>query len=194
MKTNSVWAWVLLATVASTAHAATGNLVVFDDADENGFDHAAAICSNGYYYEETSVVHSGTAAMGISKQFDNNGAGWGAPTNYSASSDYDGVAFWVNSGNTQSTLTSLAVYDMDGNPHFAHLEDIYGASLPAGTWIHFDIPFGSPYFAAAYSTPPATVQAFCVITHSPSGSPSDVLYLDDVALTGADIFKDGFGN
>lgn len=181
-----------LAVVASGAHAASGNLTVFDDADENGFSHANASCSTNSFFGETQVVHSGTAAIAISKQQDNNGAGWAAPTTYSASSDYDGVSFWVNSGNSQSSITSLAVFDAGNNPHFLHLEDVYGAALPASTWIRFQIPFSSPFFQVALSTPPATVQTICVITHSPSGSPGDFLYLDDVNLTGADIFKNGF--
>ena len=60
----------------------------------------------------------------------NNGAGWASPSTYSASSDYDGVSFWVNSGSSQSTLTSLAVFDKDSNSHFLHLEDLYGLHFP----------------------------------------------------------------
>lgn len=181
------------AIVACNAHGATGNLPVFDDTDRNGFDLASAICSNGALLE-AAVVHGGNAAIGISRQNDNNGGGWLAPRVYSASSDYDGVTFWVNSGNAPSAHTSLAVYDMNSDPHFMHLEDMYGAPLPANTWIQFQVPFSSPLFAAALSSPPETVQTFCVITHSATGGPGDFIYLDDVWLNGADIFKDGFGN
>jgi len=182
------------ATIACNASGATGDLVVFDDADQNGFNHAGASCSTGGdVYGETAVVHSGTAAVALSKQQDNNGAGWLAPATYSASSDYDGVTFWVNSGNNPSAHTSLAIFDASFNPHFMHLEDAYGAPLPAATWIHFQVPFSSPLFATALSSSPDSVTAICVITHSASGSFSDFMYLDDVSLTGVDIFKDGFG-
>jgi hypothetical protein len=70
---------------------------------------------------------------------------------------------------------------------------MYGAPLPANTWIEFTVPFSSPYFATASSTSPATVQAVCIINHS-DGGPTSYLYIDDVALTGADIFKNGFEN
>ena len=187
-----VRAALFLAVVASSAHAASGNLTVFDDTDENGFNNAAANCSTGSIFGETQVVHSGTAAIAISKQQDNDGAGWTAPAIYSTSSDYDGVTFWVNSGNSQSSITSLAVFDASNTGHFLHLEDVYGAALPANTWIQFQIPFASPYFQVALSTPPDSVQAICVITHSPTGSAGDFLYLDDFSLRGADIFKNGF--
>lgn len=192
MTRHFVRAALFLAVVSSGAHAASGNLTVFDDADENGFNHAAASCSTGSIFGETQAVHSGSAAIAISKEHDNNGAGWAAPTTYSASSDYDSVTFWVNSGNSQSSITSLAVFDASNTGHFLHLEDVYGAALPANTWIQFQIPFASPYFQVALSTPPDSVQAICVITHSASGSASDYLYLDDFSLRGADIFKNGF--
>ncbi len=193
MNKRSVPALLIAATVASNAFCATGNLVIFDDTDENGFDHPGAICTGQIIFGETAVVHSGSAAVGVSKNIDNNGMGWVAPTAYSASSDYDGISFWVNAGSNQTTLTSLAVFDALNDPHFLHLEDMYGAPLPVNTWIQFQIPFSSPFFAANSSTPPATVQTICLINHS-GGGPSEFFYLDDVALTGADIFKNGFDN
>jgi hypothetical protein len=183
---------LLVAILQSSAYCATGSLVVFDDADENGFSHAAASCGSSPFanFGETTTVHSGSAAIAISK-LDNNGAGWLASTSYSASTDYDGMDFWVNAGDTQTTLTSLAVSDASFTPHFLHLEDMYGAPLPVNTWIHFQVPFSSPFFAVALSTPPETVQMVCVISHETDGM-TKFLFLDDVSLRGADIFKSGF--
>ena len=195
MNRYSLLALLYSATIVGNACGATGDLVVFDDADQNSFSHDGASCTTGGdVFGETSVVHGGTAAVGLSKQYDNNGAGWLAPVSYSATSDYDGVSFWVNSGNSQSTLTSLAIFDASYDPHFLHLEEMYGGPLPAATWIHFQVSFSSPLFASALSSSPDTVQAICVITHSATGSYPNFLYLDEVSLTGADIFKDDFGN
>jgi len=183
------------AIVACNAHGATGNLVVFDDADQNSFDHNAALCTTGGdFFGETTVVHSGTAAVAVSTQNDNNGGGWAATVSYSATSDYDAVTLWVNAGNNSRAHTSPAIFDMSGNPHFMHLEDMYGGPLPAATWIQFVVPFGSDLFQQALSTPPDTVQSICVITHSATGSFTDFFYLDDVSLRGADIFKSAFEN
>ncbi len=183
-----IFAFLLFAT--RIVHAATGDLIIFDDSDENGFNHAAATCTGAALFGETSVVHTGTAAVAIQKT-DNNGAGWAAPTLYSAESDYDGISFWFNAGTEDTTLTSLAIYDGEANEHFLHLEDAYGGPLPANTWIRFDIPFASSLFASASSTSPTTLQTICFINHSSGGSPP-YTYVDDIALTGADIFKDGF--
>ncbi len=182
--------FVFLLFAAQTVHAATGDLIVFDDSDENGFNHAAATCTGAAQFGETSVVHGGSAAVGIQKT-DNNGAGWQAPTIYSAESDYDGIAFWFNAGSQSTTLTSLAIYDGSNTAHFAHLEDDYGGPLPANTWIRFQIAFASPLFAKAGSTASTTIQTVCVIDHSSGGSPP-YIFIDDIALTGADIFKNGF--
>jgi hypothetical protein len=183
-------ALLIAATVASKAFCATGTLIVFDDADENGFSRPNASCSNGSSLESVTV-HSGSTAVYIPRMQDNNGAGWAAPSSFSASADYDGITFWINAGSSPTVVTSLGVYDADNTPHFLHLEDVYGAALPANTWIQFQIPFSSPYFEANSYTPPATVQTVCVISHS---SGAGYYFLDDVALTGADIFKDGFEN
>lgn len=183
---------LLSAVLQSSAYCATGSLVIFDDADQNGFNHNEAACgsSNFYNFSETTVVHSGSAAVAISK-LDNNGAGWPTPTTYSASSDYDAVDFWINAGDTQTSLTSLAISDASFTPHFLHLEDVYNAPLPVNTWVHFQIPFSSPFFAVASSTPPETVTVVCLISHDTDGQ-TKFLYLDDVSLRGADIFKNGF--
>lgn len=188
------FALLLVAALQSSAQGATGNLAVYADADAIGFDHNGASCgSSSYaYWAETNVVHSGSAAIAVSK-LDDNGAGWLSSTTYSASSDYDGISFWINAGDIQTELTSLAIWDDSFTPHFLHLEDVYGASLPVNTWILFHIPFSSPFFVTALSTPPEMVKMICLIDHSGDGQ-TKFFYLDDIMLTGADIFKSGFEN
>jgi hypothetical protein len=149
------FALLLIAALQSSAQGATGNLTVYADADAIGFDHNSAGCGSSSFasWAETTVVHSGSAAVAVSK-LDNNGVGWQSLATYSASSDYDGISFWINAGDIQTELTSLAIFDGSFTPHFLHLEDVYGASLPVNTWISFHIPFSSPFFVTALSTPP----------------------------------------
>ncbi len=99
--------------------------------------------------------------------------------------------FWFNSGQIATTTTSFGVSDGMGNQHFLHLEDIYGGPIPAATWIRFEIPFSSPYFEVNHYTPPTDFGFFCVINHT-SSLMQNFMYVDDVTLTGADIFKNGF--
>jgi hypothetical protein len=185
-------ALVVAASVWNPAYALTGNTIVYDDADENSFNHNNAACGTSMVFFQGSVVHQGTKAIAVSR-LDNNGIGWGGAATYSTTSDYDGLVFWINAGDTPTTVTSLGVYDSALAAHFLHLEDIYGGPLPANTWLRFDIPFSSPYFALRGYVPPPDFYQFCLINHS-AGSQSTFIYVDDVTLTGADIFKDGFQN
>ncbi len=152
MQKRLVLGLLIVATFASNALGATGTVVVFDDSDENGFNHAAAICGGTILFGETDVVHSGSAAIAAPKT-DNNGPGWAGPSSFSTAADYDSVSFWINAGSMQTTETSLAIYDALSNTHFLHLEDVYGGPLPVNTWVQFKIPFSSPFFAVASSTP-----------------------------------------
>lgn len=185
---------VLLSAVsASNVYSATGNLIVFDDADRNGFDHNAAYCgtSAGTYFNSTIFVHSGTVAVAVSR-LNSVGIGWLAPTTYSTSSDYDGVSFWINAGNYPTELTSLAVYDAANKPHYLHLEDVYGGPLPTHLWVHMQIAFSSPLFTDS-SGPPLTLNTLCFINHSQGAQgPDYFVSFDDVSLTGAVLFKSGF--
>jgi hypothetical protein len=191
MTTRLLAAFFVAIMACGPACAVTGNVIVYDDADENSFNRFAASCEGGSsVFDQTTVVHSGTHALAVSRQ-SANGVGWAGPTNYSTSSDFDGVVFWINPGNDPTTSTSLAVFDSASNNHFLKLEDIYGGPLPAATWIRFEIPFSSSFFTSAGSTPPDDFSQVCVINHS-SGSMTNFLYIDDVSLTGADIFKDSF--
>ena len=189
---KSSLAFLLMVALQSGANGATGNLVVYDDADGAGFSHDGADCTNMAFFNETTVVHGGSAGIAIPK-VDTAGAGWLAETSYSASSDYAGISFWINAGDSATEVTSLGVYDASFAGHFLHLEDVLGAALPANTWIHFQIPFSSPFFAFNSYTPPETVKEICIISHNAEGM-TKFFYLDEVTLTGADIFKNGFEN
>ena len=137
-------------------------------------------------------MHTSSDAIAVQKT-NNSGIGWVSAVTYSTASDYDSVDFWINAGNAPTTLTSLAVYDGEAIAHFLHLEDASGAPLPANTWVHLQIPFASPFFETAFSTSPTTIQTVCIINHSGGGN-TQFLYVDDVVLIGADIFKSGFEN
>ena len=61
MDKRCVLGLLIFATFASEALGVTGNVVVYDDMDENGFNHAAASCGFDFvFYGETVVVHNGT--------------------------------------------------------------------------------------------------------------------------------------
>jgi hypothetical protein len=190
MMKRSLAALIVVSASSGSAYGVTGNTVVYDDQDQNAFNRYAAACGFGSFINQSGAVHSGSMAMAVTRN-DNDGVGWAGTQVYSTASDYDGVEFWFNAGNIATTITSFGVSDGSGDMHYLHLEDIYGGSLPAATWIRFAIPFSSPYFQSNGYTPPASFGFFCVINHT-SSAQQNFMYVDDVTLTGADIFENGF--
>jgi hypothetical protein len=56
MYKHALFAFLITAIVSADAFAATGNIVVYDDTDENQFNHNAAACGDGgAFFGETSV-------------------------------------------------------------------------------------------------------------------------------------------
>lgn len=171
----------------ATAWGASGNLIVFDDADENGFDHNASVWATGMSLE-TGDVHSGTVAVYVVFQ-DFNAASWQAPSTYSTTSDYDGISFWVDypSGETQDLAFLLynGAGDIVGR---IDLAAAYG-TLPTNTWVNVRVPFNSLTVPVGTSDPDHFDN---IVIRTYHGAGTTHFFVDDVALTGADIFKDGF--
>lgn len=178
----------LAMTVANaTAWGASGNLIVFDDADENGFDHNASLWAGGMSLENVDV-HSGSEAAMVRIQ-DFNGASWQAPDTYSTISDYDGISFWIKdpSGDAQD-LAFLLYNSADEIVGKITLADAYGA-LPAGVWVNVHIRFSDLANTSEISD---TTHFDNVVIRTYHGAGNTFFFVDDVALTGADIFKNGF--
>ena len=182
---------LLFATAMTTAfnvHGATGNQIVFDDADENGFSHAFSIYSSGFvFYNVPNPVHAGTVSVGIRDEL-SSAASWLAPATYSTVSDYDGVSFWVNGGNNGGQNATVVLYNQMDLVGTTSLASLYGAPIPANTWIHLQLSFFSPLFNPAGDN----ATTFTDLTFRSHGANTELFFLDDIALTGADIFKSGF--
>jgi hypothetical protein len=190
MNRQSLLLLLVVATMASVANAASGNLVVFDDADQNGFSHLnSAYGAGNVTFNATSVVHGGTIAVAGNND-PTSVASWLAPATYSTLSDYDGVSFWVNGGNDGSEDITVVLYNVDGLVGSVSMADLYGAPIPINTWIHLQADFASALFNPGGGNP-TTFTDIAFRCHS-SGGPSSFFFLDDIALTGADIFKNGF--
>ncbi|MEO7326803.1 MAG: hypothetical protein ABIW82_18425 [Dokdonella sp.] len=174
---------------ARVSWGATGTLTVFDDADQNGFDHNASTYAIGMSLQQ-SVVHSGTTAAVVSMQ-NFNAASWQAPTTYSTASDYDGISFWLFDGLSSGTQDlALLLYNTDNViVGKIDLAVAYGAPLPYATWINVRIPLNN--LPNPQNVPDPTLFNNIVI-RTYSGSGNNYFFIDDVALIGADIFKNGF--
>jgi hypothetical protein len=180
---------VLFATAtAFNVYGASGNLVVFDDADANGFDHNTSIYSAGtVFYNATTTAHGGTISVRITDD-QSAAASWAAPATYSTLSDYDGLSFWVNGGDNGGENVTAVLYNQNTLIGTTSLADMYGAPIPINTWVHLQLSFFSPLFNPQGDNP----TTFTDITFRSHDLNGDIFYLDDIALTGADIFKSGF--
>ncbi|MEO7323624.1 MAG: hypothetical protein ABIW82_02220 [Dokdonella sp.] len=179
-----------VALVATSARAATGSLSVFDDADENGFNRFNCPFGNGDGLDHVTV-HSGTAAIGVVVA-DFNSACWQAPAAVSRLGDYDSISFWVNAGSSAPQDLRFLLYSGIDIVGKIDLVTVYGAPLPASTWVFVRISL-SDLPADPNSTPPqpTTFDDIVIRTYT-SGGASDRFFVDDVVLIGADIFKNGF--
>jgi hypothetical protein len=181
----------LLAAAASDACAATANLIIFDDAVENGSDCSSTGDLPGYPIRIpfTTTFHTGTASIGIQ---DHVGVafGWCPTAAYSIASDYDGISFWVNGGTQGGENVVLALANSSSTVVSATLAALYGAPLPINTWVHIQSSFFSPVFS--YPDAAVTFNSIAFYVYSTAGSGNDFFFLDDIALIGVDIFKNGF--
>lgn len=171
------------------AHAASGSLTVFDDADENGFNRFFCTFDEGAQLEQ-DTVHSGTSAIGVTiANF--NSICWQAPTSLSRVRDYDAVSLWVNAGFSAPQDLRFLIYGNGEIIGKIDLVTVYGGPLPAATWIPLrislaDLPVDAP------PTDPEHFDDIVVRTYSNGAGGADRFFVDDVALIGADIFEDGF--
>jgi hypothetical protein len=185
------WALLLssMAFATAVAHAASGSLTVFDDADENGFNHLFCTFGDGAQLEQ-DTVHSGTTAMGITiANF--NSTCWQAPSSLSRVHDYDTISLWVNAGFSAPQDLRFLIYGNGEIIGKVDLVAVYGGPLPAATWIPLrislaDLPVDVP------PTDPDLFDDIVIRTYSTGMGGADRFFVDDVVLIGADIFKDGF--
>jgi hypothetical protein len=181
--------WMAMA--ATTAQAASGSLTVFDDADRNGFNRFACFFGSGAQAEQ-DTVHSGTTAIGVTIA-DFNSACWQASAPLSRLSDYDSISLWVNAGSSAPQDLRFLLYsgmDIIGK---IDLVAVYGAALPASTWIPLRISLSDlPPDSGSTPPDPSVFDDIVIRTYTTGAGGPDRFFVDDVVLIGADIFKDGF--
>jgi hypothetical protein len=166
------------------------NLIVFDDAAENGF---TTCLTQPPVEPEITVVHSGSVAMQVPNTAADNLYFCGPV--YSLISDYDGISFWINGGTSGGETIYLLISDdtdFQNDPLLVELATLYGGPLPSNQWVHIQGVFSEPPFSRAYDNPFAP-PTFNRLTFEIESSGAGLYYIDDVVLTAADIFKNGFG-
>ena len=146
-------------------------LVVYADQLQNGFEDGSWGTHN---MAETSVVHSGTAAISFE------------PSNWSGLSlgraggidlsQYEAVQLWVHGGTAGGQ--KLRVIAVAGDPigDGASLETFLpGGKVPAGSWVQATVPF------ASLGATSGSLTAFRIMDWT--GASQATVYFDDIQLT-----------
>jgi hypothetical protein len=179
--------WLLLVIAIAWVPAWAGDLVIYDDSSENGFDDG---CTFGAApdFAETAFVHSGT--FGISFSTANFGAvSWCTPTTLSTT-DYSGITLWVNGGASSGQDMQLVVGLAGNIVASASLDTLLGHAIAANTWVQVAASFDNAPTAFDGNFDQISIQS-----NSMASQPT--VYFDDVSLigrvSGTDwIFKSGF--
>lgn len=162
--------------IAGLAVSAQGQtLVIYDDADSNGFN-------SGYSYgaplpdmNSTAVVHGGAKAVAFTGS-NYNALAWGRASSVSTAS-YPVLRFWIHGG--AGGGQQLRIYaSASGAGADAELEPfIAGGSVAAGEWRQVTVDLTAPPFSLA---------AFDRIDiQSDQAAAQPVVYIDDVVVTQA---------
>jgi hypothetical protein len=183
------FAWLLSLAWLS---AGAADLVIYDDASENGFNPGCSFFATPDF-AETTVVHSGSDAISFAPAMF-GAVSWCAPSSLSTT-DYSALTFWVNGGASGSQNLQLVV-GLAGNPVVsASLDTLLGQSIPAGTWVQVNASFDA--MPSQYS---GNFDQISIQDNSGNdpGTPQPTVYFDDVILSARaagssdEIFKNGF--
>jgi hypothetical protein len=167
------------------------DLVIYDDASQNGFNQNCSF-NAATNFAETTFVHSGID--GISFSATNFGAvSWCTPASVPLSTtNYSGITFWVNGGASSGQDLQL-VFGLAGNPSpvaSASVDTLLGHAIAANTWAQVTASFDNAPMLYNGNFDQISIQ-------SNTAGAQPTVYFDDVRLigraSGTDwIFKSGF--
>ena len=178
-------AMALLLSACITATAA--DIVVYDDASHAGYDQDCSF--NGvaadFDFANADPVHSGSASIRFTPEaFD--AVSWCTPL--TSTVDVAGISFWVNGGASGGQDLELAFALLGGAQAQASLATLYGAPLPADTWVQINASFDAAPMQYA-----GNFDQFWILSNTGTVQPD--VYIDDVSLLGRTpnaIFANGF--
>ncbi|MDR3388549.1 MAG: hypothetical protein P4L92_15995 [Rudaea sp.] len=172
-------------------HAWAGDLVIYDDASENGFNQGCSFDATPNF-AETAVVHSGTFGISFAPaQF--GAVSWCAPMSLSTT-DYSGITFWVNGGASGGQDLQLVIGLAGAPVASASLASLLGQAIPANSWVPLTASFDNAPTQYSGNFDQISIQDN---SGNAAGSPQPTVYFDDASLIGRvsasdEIFKNGF--
>ena len=175
------------ALLACAGAVSASDLIVYDNASENGFDQSCSFggAASDFDFANISPVHSGGDSIRFTPDT-SNAVGWCTPSAYSAISDHSGIDFWIYmSDSSEGDAIALVLGNAGNAVATQSLQTLYGSPIPTNTWVEIQTTFASApmNYGGAFDQ---------VYIQDESGALQASVYLDDVALMGSDrIFADG---
>jgi hypothetical protein len=151
---------------------AQSNLVIYDDALENGFQNWGWAVLN---YVNTSPVHSGSDSISVTITNGYIGIQIVNPTQVD-STPYTNITFWLNGGSSGGQhLQAYGLLDVTNNPATAQPPRVALANPTANTWTQYTVSLSSLGVANA-----ANFTGFVIQDSANSAEPT--FYMDDITL------------
>ena len=174
-------------TSAGAAHAA--DLVVYDDALQNGFQDWSY--GGGSNFANASPVHAGTKSISLAGN-SYNAVSFVKPSAGFTAAAYPSLRLWIHGGSGSNQALTLILQNTvvaDPNPPSVSLNTyIAGGGPTAGTWKQATIPLATAF--------PSIASFDRIDIQSNAAGTQPTVYFDDVALLGAalpdPIFSNGF--
>jgi hypothetical protein len=185
--------FLFLVTSVAWVPAMAADLVIYDNASENGFDQNCSF-NAAPNFADTTVVHSAPNAISFAAaQF--GAVSWCTPGSLSTT-NYSGITLWVNGGPSGGQDLQL-VFGLSGNINpvaSASLATLLGHSIAPNSWVQVTASFDNGPMALNGNFDQISIQDN---SGNAVGSPQPTVYFDDVTLVGRvngsdEIFRNGF--
>jgi hypothetical protein len=180
-----IFLWLVLAIAWFPALAA--DLVIYDNASENGFNQNCSFKA-APNFADTTLVHSAPNAISFSTT--NFGAvSWCTPSVLSTT-NYSGITFWVNGGASGGQNLQLFISNNSNGVASASLATLLGHAIAANTWVQVTASFDNAPMAFNGNFDQISIQSNTVVAQP-------TVYFDDVTLVGRvngtdEIFRNSF--
>jgi hypothetical protein len=190
--------WLLLVIAIAWVPAWAGDLVIYDDSSENGFDPGCSF--NGvaadFDFANTLPVHTGTHSIRLTPE-DFDAVSWCTPGEGVpplATTNYSGISLWVNGGASGGQNLQLIIGLAGNAVASASIDTLLGHAIAANTWVQVTASFDNAPTAFNGNFDQISIQDN---SGNAPGSPQPTVYFDDVSLVGRvsgsdEIFKNGF--
>ena len=164
----------LLVIAGAWVPAMAADLVIYDNASENGFDPNCSFAA-APNFAETTIVHSAPNAISFAPA--QNGAVSWCAAGLLSTTNYSGITFWVNGGASGGQDLELVFGSGGIVAAQASLATLLGHAIAPNTWVQVAASFDNAPMAFNGNFDQISIQ-------SNTAGAQPTVYFDDVTLVG----------